>query len=212
MKFSSWQSVYNTRKMSAFATRDWRKFGYRLGTSWSKGIGSQMPQWIIFPAYLYDGLRPQIRFRMFWFQAAILTPRFRGVVGYHVSLTHWRSPVRVRAKPICSFLILFWRCFIYFLSLPLHSTSRSMLCTASHGWLIKCSAKHWSLRSFQCCQLLHYSFVLSSCRMQINNKPTMAASNIRSSCQLQLFSYLAFVNWAGAGLSLQPRSKPRRVS
>ena len=26
--------------------------------------------------------------------------RFRGVVGYHVSLTHWRSPVRVRAKPI----------------------------------------------------------------------------------------------------------------
>jgi len=32
-----------------------------------------------------------------------------------------------------------------------------MLCTASHGWLIKCSAKHWSLRSFQCCQLLHYS-------------------------------------------------------
>jgi hypothetical protein len=27
------------------------------------------------------------------------TTWFRGVVGYHVSLTHWRSPVRTRAKP-----------------------------------------------------------------------------------------------------------------
>ena len=46
----------------------------------------------------------------------------RGVVGYHVSLTHWRSPVRVRATPIFAFYFLsvhfsFLKTFTF---LPLH--------------------------------------------------------------------------------------------
>ena len=49
--------------------------------------------------------------------------RFRGVVGYHVSLTHWRSPVRVRAKTTDFF---YFFCIELSLLVHVHALKKNM--------------------------------------------------------------------------------------